>query len=193
MNKIFNVIYYLFLSAIAVIALLLLVSVFPIAGNFRVLVVLSGSMEPAISTGSIVVVKPAAGYKAGDIITFGKISRRETPVTHRIKEIKNTGAAQTFVTKGDANDAADLREVRPGEIAGKMLFTVPYVGYAINAAKKPWGFALIIIIPALLIIFDEIKKIRDQVKKMKQDKSELSSLPLSRDPGEKSPNMTNIK
>jgi len=195
--KIFNILYYLFITAIALVAVLLLVSVFPITGNFKVMTVLSGSMEPSIRVGSIVVVRPVSEYKVGDIITFGKISKTQTPTTHRINEIKGAGAMQTFVTKGDTNNAVDLREVRQSEIIGKELFSVPYLGYAISTAKKPWGFALIIIIPALLVIFDEGKKIRDEVKKMRDKKTELSSRPASpelqrgeptsRDPGEKSP------
>jgi len=175
--KIFNILYYLFITAIAVIAILLLISVFPITGNFKVMTVLSGSMEPSIHTGSIVVVKPASEYKVGDVITFGKISKTQTPTTHRISEIKGSGATQTFITKGDANNAVDLREVRPSEIVGKEILTVPYVGYAISTAKKPYGFALIIIIPALLVIFDEGKKIRDEVKKMKLAKQNESEPP----------------
>ena len=132
--------------------------------------VLSGSMEPAIKTGSIVIVKPAADYKVGDIITFGKISRTQTPITHRINEIKGLGATRIFITKGDANNAPDSKEVRLGEIVGKEILTVPYVGYAINTAKKPWGFALIIMIPALLIVFDEGKKIWDEIIKIKNNK-----------------------
>jgi signal peptidase len=168
--KIFNILYYLFITAIALIAVLLLISVFPITGNFKVLAVLSGSMEPSIHTGSIVVVKPAAEYKVGDVITFGKISKTQTPTTHRINEIKNNNGVETFITKGDANNAPDVREIKKNEIVGKELFTIPYLGYAINTAKKPYGFALIIIIPALLVIFDEGKKIRDEIVKMKKAK-----------------------
>ncbi|MFA4831279.1 MAG: signal peptidase I [Patescibacteria group bacterium] len=175
--KIFNILYYLFITAIALVAILLLVSVFPITGNFKVMTVLSGSMEPAIRVGSIVVVKPASEYKVGDIITFGKISKTQTPTTHRINEIKGTGVMQTYVTKGDTNNAPDAREVRQSEIVGKVLFSVPYLGYAISTAKKPWGFALIIIIPALLVIFDEGKKIRDEVKRIKLAKANLKNIP----------------
>ncbi|MFA5789346.1 MAG: signal peptidase I [Candidatus Gracilibacteria bacterium] len=175
--KIFNILYYLFITAIALIAILLLVSVFPITGNFKVLTVLSGSMEPSIRVGSIVVVKPASEYKVGDVITFGKISKTQTPTTHRISEIKNPGATQTFVTKGDTNNAVDAREVRQSEIVGKVLFSAPYLGYAISTAKKPYGFALIIIIPALLVIFDEGKKIKDEVKRIKQAKLNESEQP----------------
>jgi len=45
------------------------------------------------------------------------------------------------------------------------LLSIPYLGYAVDAAKKPLGFALIIIVPAVLIIFGEVKKIVEEIKK----------------------------
>ena len=68
--KFFKTIYYIFIAFIATIALLLIISVLPITGNYKVMTVLSGSMEPTIKMGSIVVVKPQENYKIGDIITF---------------------------------------------------------------------------------------------------------------------------
>lgn len=55
-------------------------------------------------------------------------------------------------------------------ILGKVKLSVPFVGYAIDMAKKPLGFAVIIIIPALILIFDEIKKIIQEIKKIKAKK-----------------------
>src|SRR3989338_8215020 len=56
----------------------------PIKGNIEIKIVKSGSMEPAIKTGSIVVIKPASLYGVGDVITFGEDSRTTYPTTHRI-------------------------------------------------------------------------------------------------------------
>ncbi|MBI4709252.1 MAG: signal peptidase I [Candidatus Portnoybacteria bacterium] len=165
MRKIFKAIYYIFIVAIAMIAILLLVSAFPIPGNLKALTVLSGSMEPAIKTGSIVLVKPSSEYGAGDIITFGKTSKTQIPTTHRIVEVKNNG--NIFITKGDANENADTKEIKKSEIIGKVLLDVPYAGYAVASAKKPIGFLFIIVIPALIIIFDEVVKIVREIKKLK--------------------------
>ena len=147
------------------IAVLLIVSSFPITGNIKFLTVLSGSMTPAIKMGSVVLVKPASDYKIGDVITFGEISKIKTPTTHRIYEMKVQGSQPVYITKGDANNAPDIREITNKDILGKVLFSVPYLGYAVDAAKKPFGFALIIIVPAALIIFGEIKKIIKEIKK----------------------------
>jgi len=168
--KIFKVIYSIFVAFIVVIALLLIVSVFPITGNIKFMVVQSESMVPAIKMGSVVMVMPVKEYKIGDVIAFGPMSKTKAPTSHRIYDIKTTDGVVSYITKGDANKGPDPREVKKEDIIGKILFSVPYIGYAINFAKKPVGFALIIIVPALLIIFDEVKNIVKEVKKDKQEK-----------------------
>lgn len=154
------------------IAVLFIVSVVPINKNIKILMVSTGSMEPAIHTGSLVVIKQVNDYKEGDIITFGKISKTETPVTHRIHKIKDNNGNKTYVTKGDANNAPDLRDVQPSEIFGKVLFSLPALGYIIDFAKKPIGFMIMIIGPAIIIIYDELKKIAKEVKRIRDSKKE---------------------
>ena len=169
--KPFKIIYYVFLVFIVIVAVLLIVSVFPISGNIKFMIVQSGSMEPNIKLGSIVLVKPADDYKIGDIITFGPYSKTKSPTTHRIYDMKVEGGEPIYITKGDANNAPDTREIAKRDILGKVLFSIPYLGYAVDFAKKPMGFALIIIVPAALIIIDEIKKIFGEIKKRKENKN----------------------
>jgi len=165
--KIFKVLYYIFIAFIAVIAILLIVSVFPITGNYKLMIVQSGSMTPAIKMGSVVVAKPAENYQIGDVITFGPYTRTQAPTTHRIYDIKVTDGNPVYITKGDANNAPDQREITKRDIVGKVLFSIPYLGYAVDFAKRPLGFSLIIIVPAALIIIDEIKNIYGEIKKKK--------------------------
>jgi len=167
MLKIFKIIYYIVIGFIVLVVLLLIISVLPITGNYKIMTVISGSMEPDIKMGSVVVVKLADDYKIGDVITFGPVSKTKAPTSHRIYDIKVVDGKPVYITKGDANNAPDAREVFQKDIIGKVLFDVPYVGYAVDFAKKPIGFALIIIVPAAIIIFDEIKKIFYEIKKRK--------------------------
>ncbi len=167
LRRVLRIIYYVVIAFIAAVALLLIVSILPITGNIKVMTVISGSMEPKIHTGSVVIVKPAADYKIGEVITFGPYTKTKAPTTHRIYEIKIIEGQPIYITKGDANNAPDEREIQKKDIVGKVLFSVPYVGYAVDFAKKPVGFALIIIIPAAIIIIDEGKKIIMEVKKKK--------------------------
>jgi len=171
--KIFKIIYYIFVVFIAIIAILLIVSAFPITGNFKIMTVLSGSMEPGIKIGSVVVVKPTDNYKIGDIITFGEMTKTKTPTTHRIYEMKVVGDQPVYITKGDANNTPDAREIQKRDVLGKVLFDIPYFGFAVDFAKKPLGFSLIIIVPAALIIIDEIKKIFGEIKKKKNKNAKL--------------------
>ena len=165
--EIFKTIYYIFIAFISLIALLLIISIFPITGNIKFMIVQSGSMQPAIKMGSVVMVKSANDYKIGDIITFGEITRIKSPTTHRIDDIKIVEGEVYYITKGDANNASDQKEISKKEIIGKVLIDIPYLGFAVDFAKKPIGFVLIIGIPAVVIISDEVKKIYDETKKKK--------------------------
>ena len=169
MRMFLKTLYYVVLASLGVIAVLLVASLLPIPGNYKVKVVLSGSMEPTIKTGSIIVARPVSQYQKGDIITFGKDTKKEVPVTHRIVSEKNGG----FITRGDANDVIDTNLVQRKDIIGKVVFTAPYIGYAISAAKTPIGFVVLIMIPALLIIFDEIRKIIREFRVMRKPKRRI--------------------
>jgi len=161
--KFLKIFYYVYLGFLILVVISLIISAIPITGNFKVLTVLSGSMEPTIKTGAVVVVKPLNDYKIGDIITFGTPGK--TPTTHRIYDITVVGGKPIYITKGDANNAPDQKTVNKSEIIGKVLFKVPFLGYAVEVAKKPVGFAAIIIVPAVVIIGDEVIKIYKEIKK----------------------------
>ena len=123
--------------------------------------VYTGSMEPAIPVGGVVVIKPVnpETLKIGDIICFQLLD--PPSITHRIINITDQG----FITKGDANDGPDLWTVKPENIIGKVEMTIPYVGYLGYFVKTPLGFTTLIIIPASILITLEIRKILAEKKK----------------------------
>ena len=132
-----------------------------LAGDTRYEPVFTGSMEPAIPVGSIVVIKPVdpESLKEGDIICF-KLSE-PTSITHRIVNITNEG----FITKGDANEDPDQWIVKRENVIGKAIFTIPYIGYLGYFVRTPIGFILLIVIPASLIIITEIRNIIKELRK----------------------------
>ena len=170
-----KILYYVFLGFIAAIAILLIVSVLPVPGNIKFMVVLSGSMEPQIKTGSVVMTKPASQYNVGDVVTFGPYSKTKAPTTHRITEVKDANGLTNYVTKGDANNSVDARQISKKDIIGKVMFDVPYLGYVISFVRKPLGFLLILIIPALVFVFDELKKIFTEVKRIRNKESRIKN------------------
>jgi len=171
-SAVFQVFYYAFLALLFSLAAFFLVSLLPIKDNYVILTVLSGSMEPAIKTGSIVAIHPAPPYRTGDVITFGAIGKDKIPVTHRIQETKVINGETVYVTKGDANNSVDVTEVSESSVHGKVFLTLPYVGYAVSALRKPIGFFSIVAIPLLLIIAEEVKSISKEIKKKKNQKDQ---------------------
>ncbi len=155
MTTIFKTFYYLFTVALIAIGGLLLVSILPIPGNVEMKIVQSGSMEPYLPVGSLVIIKPALEYRAGDVVTFGPDTKTQVPTTHRIVEARSEAGAQVFTTKGDANEEADPEPVARQDIIGKVIAHVPVVGYLLDFARTPFGFALLVGVPALMVIVDE--------------------------------------
>lgn len=93
--------------------------------GYKPYVVMSGSMEPAIHTGSVCFIDTNAKYSeisVDDIIAF-KTSTME--VTHRVISINNEG----LETKGDANENSDGITTTKNNFIGKNVFSIPYIGY----------------------------------------------------------------
>lgn len=154
------------IGIIIIIGLTFLVSLLPIKNNYKVLSVMSGSMEPTIRTGSLVFTQPSNDYKVGEIITFypANSTSKKNTTTHRIVgEIKEDGDI-TFTTKGDANSTADSQPVKKDRIVGKYIFKISYLGYLISFIKTLPGLVIIIIIPATIIVYEEMKKIHHETK-----------------------------
>lgn len=151
-----------FLSAIIVLFFVAMI-VLP-KFNYGLIIIRSGSMEPIIKTGSIVFTKSENHYKTGDVITFN--SENHSLVTHRIVESNN----DKYTTKGDNNNTTDDYVVPRRAVKGKMLFTVPYIGYLLSFLHSRLGIILLIVIVAGYIIGGELVKIWREVKKRKVEK-----------------------
>ncbi|MHA1331703.1 MAG: signal peptidase I, partial [Candidatus Hodarchaeales archaeon] len=112
--------------------------------------------------------KPAEKYQKGDIITVAEPANPKVTLTHRIVDIEKRGDKIFYTTKGDANEEADT-EKRPKEnVLGKVILTIPYLGYPISFAKTTKGLIILIIIPAVIIIYDELRKIKEEIIKIKK-------------------------
>ena len=158
-----NVIYTIIVVAVLALALLFVGTKVDILG-YEVKIVQSGSMEPAIMTGGIVVISPSSLYSVGDVVTYGRDTKNSIPVTHRIVEKMGEGRSATYITKGDANEDNDPKAVTSRELIGKVAFTIPYIGYVIQFARTPLGFATLIGIPALVIVLDELANVVWEVR-----------------------------
>ena len=146
-------------AAILLLILIISGSLFTIISPFfgwRTEVVISGSMEPAIQTGSVVIVRPIVPdtIQKGDIIMFSSLDMKSL-TTHRVVNVQDEPTPQ-FITKGDANKNSDVIPVAPGQIVGIVAFTIPYLGLLSQFIKTPLGFTLFLLIPAVILIGREV-------------------------------------
>lgn len=144
----------------------------PLIGNYKVLVVHGGSMEPAIKVGSVIIIKSVdpAKVKVGDIISFnipgdaGHRGENKKIATHRVfktyrQKVYRDVTRTTFQMKGDANDDPDEERISAGSIIGKVIISIPYAGYLVRFAKTPLGLAVLILAPAIILISGELRKL----------------------------------
>lgn len=101
-------------------------------------VVLSGSMEPAYPTGSLLYVRKAdpLDIQVGDPITF-VLNEQLTVATHRVIAIDREN--QHFYTQGDANPAPDGAPVHFNNLIGRPVFCVPKLGYVSDYLSRAPG------------------------------------------------------
>ena len=151
------------LNALGIVLLLAVVAPFVVyavpgvVGADASFVVLSGSMEPAISAGDVVVVEsvPPATVAVDDVITYSR-SEEAATVTHRVIDIEGTGDGRVFYTKGDANEDPDQRPVPASALVGTVVLTIPYIGYVIQFVGTTTGFALLVVLPFAALLISEV-------------------------------------
>lgn len=99
------------------------VGVFPIFPS----VIATGSMQPVIDPGDIIIVKKVDNEKLeiGDIIQF---KDEDILISHRIIEILEHEGRRVYKTKGDNNSVKDSEPVSPDQIKGKIVYTIPKLG-----------------------------------------------------------------
>lgn len=148
-KRIWNAITTILVSLMVILAFLLWG--FPLLG-MEVFVVQSGSMEPAYPVGALVYVKEtdASKLEAGDVITFemgGGVRG-----THRIIEVVEENGTPAFRTKGDANEIADSSLVAASDLVGKVIFSIPNLGFLVSYIQQPPGIYIAFSAAAVILI-----------------------------------------
>jgi signal peptidase len=120
--------------------------VIPLAFHARPLVVLSGSMEPALGTGDVSVVRTIAPLDArpGDVVTFRDPDDADRLITHRVRTMRVQGNAVVFRTRGDANSASEHWQVASKEEIGRVIYRIPKLGWALTYARSKGLFVLLL-------------------------------------------------
>lgn len=142
------------LGAVVAVNLALLASRFllkqdpPHVFGFYPMVVTTGSMEPNLPAGALVLVRAQEEYQVRDIISF---RQGDAVVTHRVVEKTSEG----YRTAGDANNVPDEGVTDPASVLGRVVLYVPWMGSAFLALRGPLGIFVLAAAGAALIFLPE--------------------------------------
>ena len=164
LNKLSGGVYWALVGFVLFLGVAVLASTFKYK-NVQLFSVLSGSMTPRIFTGSLIFVKPTDIYSVGDVISYKNAeSGNSAPsITHRIIHIDNDNGTHLYTTKGDRNPSEDSQKVKEDQIIGKVILSLPLIGFASAFAKTKFGFILIIIFPAVMIVLSELNRMKKEI------------------------------
>ena len=119
--------------------------------GYRVYSVISGSMEPELSVGDLLYVRPVdpTEVKVGDDISF-VLNEDLVVATHRVVRID--AEKQHIYTKGIANEVEDSEPVHFKNVIGVVDFNIPLLGYVSDYIQNPPGMYITIAAVATLIV-----------------------------------------
>jgi len=150
----------LLVTAVALVAVVAAPGLVGAEGSYTVL---SGSMEPTLQPGDVVVVQSAspADVQKGDVITFTVSGEFGGPgrdrVTHRVVAKHQTADGVVYRTKGDANADRDPWTVSHSQVIGTVWFSIPYAALVLRFARSALGQALLVVLPGVLLIGSGIR------------------------------------
>lgn len=138
--------------------------------GYHIYGVLTGSMTPAYPVGSVVYIRTCEPEEVtvGDVITFRMGTDTEHVMTHRVVEVDSD--MQSFVTKGDANNAADAEPVSFDRLIGKAVLCIPGLADVADQMDTLTGKAVLFIAFALAFIFWVIADLISPKKGNKESK-----------------------
>lgn len=121
--------------------------------GYHAMTVVSGSMEPAIGVGDMVVSRSVSPLRArpGDVISFRDPSDLHRVITHRVEDVRVERLRVWFATKGDANRSSERWDMPIDGKIGQVELRIPKVGNALSVVRSPFGRIAFLALPALLL------------------------------------------
>ncbi|EFY88271.1 microsomal signal peptidase 18 kDa subunit [Metarhizium acridum CQMa 102] len=127
-----------------------------------IVVVLSGSMEPAFQRGDLLLLWNRNMWQetaVGEIVVYN-VKGKDIPIVHRVVRKFGTGDKAKLLTKGDNNNADDTDLYARGQdylerkdIIGSVVAYFPFVGYVtILLSEHPWLKTVMLGIMGLLVV-----------------------------------------
>lgn len=127
----------------------------PSFAGYLPMIVMTGSMEPEIMSGDLIICKTtsAENISEGDIISFFDPDGNGTSVvTHRVTEVINEDGKISFRTKGDANLIEDKTAVPDENLVGIYKTRIPHAGKVSMFMQSTAGLIVCVIFPIMLLL-----------------------------------------
>lgn len=123
--------------------------------------ILSGSMEPTLHVGDLVIDRrvEARDVRPGDIVTFRDPDGGSRLLTHRIVRYRVHGDRAFIVTRGDANSGIESWTIPLGGTVGRVEFDVPKLGHVTTRIADRFGRVALVVVPAILLGLFELKRL----------------------------------
>ena len=132
--------------------------------GFAPLTVLTGSMEPEIYPGDMVIIHRQAEYNVGDVVTYltadgtigtgsgnVTVTSGTVSVTHKIVDKYVDGGVTYFITRGINNNTDDPNPVAQSQVVGKVVLVLEGWGIFFEWLKTPSGIIFIILFACIII------------------------------------------
>lgn len=148
----------------------------PKIGGYCPLIVLTGSMEPEIRSGDLIICKQidSEQVKVDDVIAFfDPASNNNSVLTHRVVEVIENAGSLSFKTKGDANNAADTELVPANNLVGIYKCKISGAGNVAMFMQTPTGLVICVVVPLVLLIGYDLLRRRRYEKQNQQDTDAL--------------------
>jgi signal peptidase len=114
-------------------------------------------MAPQLNIGDIIVVQDGTTFntlKVNDTIVFHHPAIPSKVVVHRVYEILEEDGQRKIVTKGLRNPLPDPWKVTEREYVGKVIFTIPKLGYLNTLIQPPLNFTLVAFFIIIIILLE---------------------------------------
>ena len=121
--------------------------------GLRSLVVISGSMEPLLRPGDLVIdrmISPRE-VRIGDVVTFRDPTDPTALITHRVRGVQIQGDTYAVTTKGDASNALQRWTIRADGRLGRVTLRIPAIGRPIFWGRTRVGAVGLLVVPAALL------------------------------------------
>jgi len=160
------------MGIILVVIAFCLAMILPQRLGYREYNIMTGSMEPLIPVGSLILVEqvPPETIEPGDIIVF---QLDEFVVAHRV--IRNQIVVGEFVTKGDANYMEDINPVSYSSVIGRVKFHVARMGQFMSIYTTPVGKLYVLIFALCGVLFNVLAgRLRERNRERRRIQEQLN-------------------